>query len=114
MLSALEYAPPGFNEQRYVGHQFIELSHEGRPYAYAAARAVGSDCALHLQMVRFDHKVLRHLLVRDWPTFKRAAREEGVSRFYVSNAEPDDKWRRFIALLGFPAPETVAVSSMEV
>lgn len=93
------------------------LTHKGNSCGTLRLEVIGSACSLHLVLEEWSHNVFKEM-ISDWDdTVLPFIRNTGCRKAIVSytNGLGDiGKWTKFIRRLGFPKPETVHISTLEV
>ena len=72
--------------------------------------------ALHLEVLRFSHSVLRKMIV-DWELVKTIVKRVGVEKVVASNEGvlgDHGKWARFIGYFGFEDITEIVTSIQEI
>lgn len=75
--------------------------YRGKVYAYSHVQIVKDTAHLHLYCQSWGHNVLREMIA-DYGQMKRILRGYGVTKIVATHPiEGQDKWGKFISLLGF-------------
>ncbi len=118
MLKFLTEKPKGHFEDLPDDQGFIWL--EGftggeQVYSYIALQIVGVHAGLHVEIVEFSHKIMK-VMELDHAYLIGILNGFGVKNITASNKnlEDEDRWAKFIKRLGYPPPEKVMISTINI
>ena len=118
MLASVE-KPECFSE---IGadHTFYKLQDDKGLYGYIALYIGPGDAVIHLDLNRFTHKTLKHML-KEFEWVKQVCKHAGCKKILaLTKADMsktgwlDTKWDRLIRLFGFPEAELIKMSTLGV
>ena len=84
-------------------------------YGYLGAEIIGPHCACHVAVLKWSHNIAKHM-GSDWLTFiDQYLRPKGVKKITATFPNTTDRtWPKFIKMFGFPEPQKVMISTMEI
>ena len=84
------------------------------PYMHVGLEIRGEYGAVHVTVKRWSHNIVKQVRV-DWSTLVAFMKGRGVTKIVASHEDITDiKWPKFINLFGFPKPNPVMMSILEV
>jgi len=93
----------------------FEFSDSKGPYFYLGFEVYGIFCSVHMKVLRWSHNTVKQGMIdfKHWQN--KVLKPKGISRVIASYKNPEDKkMLKFIRLFGFPKPEKVMISTMEI
>jgi len=89
-------------------------SRTDRDLAYWALDIVGDEAAVHLEVIHWSHNTLKQLH-KDWDEITSWLKRWHIKKVIAANPHPDNGiWARFIKRVGFPKPQVILISTMEI
>jgi hypothetical protein len=95
-------------------HLWVKAEDEDGVYCYVGLRFEGPVGNVHLRVKRWSRGVLRSMQ-SDWPEVLEICRRNGAKHLVAANEDYEDKrWPKLIQKFGFPKPQVISTSVMEL
>ena len=92
----------------------FEVINKSKVVAYFGIHIINDIASLHLEVLHWSASTCK-MLIKDWEVIKRYIKILGCSRVVVSTPNNNDiRWPKLIKLFGFPKPEVITLSTLEV
>jgi len=97
---------------------YFELYHGNIVYANAALDfRYPPNCLFHLEVHRWNHKILKMLVNYDWPVALRIMKKKGTRRIVATKAgtlENQKSYSKLVRLFGFCKPVEFTISEQYI
>ena len=92
---------------------YINLQDSIGIYGYMGFHISKDMAGLHCEIIRWNKSVAMQLK-KDFDKVKKKLKSIGINKIVASYKEKSEKWEKFIKLYGFPKPELIYMSTLEV
>ena len=114
MIKSLKKKPENHFEHLPDDYLWFKLFNRNYIYAFLGIQIIGSLCAIHLEIIKWNHFILKELK-NDWLQVKDFCKCKGCLSIIASNSDlSDNRWPRFIKYFDFPYPSNVLISKQEL
>ena len=83
-------------------------------YAYLAIQMGVINAETHIEMVKWSNGIRKQLMNSELPKVKAMSKKNGIEKLVFKKLAPDEKWEKFIRLLGVSEPVTYMAAYLEV
>jgi len=92
---------------------FFDGVYKKEVYGHMAIIKDGNKASIHFEFIKWNHKTRKEAIV-DFETIGVVCKSYGCDYLLAVNERVDEKWQKFLDIMGFNPPETYAVAIKKI